>query len=136
MSSKVPVKSFSLQITPEQPVREAVHSRGTFNLPGEFAQVVADNFITKTATGVREQQGRAIGCIALELANQRTLSTGIPAFAEQFPKAFRWTPETFKFDLWAGEGGVFDWIEGVGKTHHVLCTARWETREPDFVRYC
>jgi hypothetical protein len=47
------------------------------------------------------------------------LNVGLTDFREQFPKAFRWNPTEVSLDLWAEEGGVFDWIEGVGKTHQL-----------------
>jgi hypothetical protein len=119
MSSKVPVKSIALKITPEQPIVQAIHSRGSSAAPGSIVQSSPDRFTIKTPAGSREEQGRALGYVSLELTGDRTMSVGIPAFAEQFPKAFRWTKDELAIDLWAEEGGNFDWIEGVGKTHHI-----------------
>jgi hypothetical protein len=118
MASKVPVKSVALKILPEQPIVAVLHSSGTLSVPGAVVQPSEDKVVITSATGVREEQGRAAGCVALELAGNRTLSVGVAAFAEQFPKALRWTRNTLEIDLWANEGGDFDWIEGVGKTHH------------------
>jgi hypothetical protein len=47
------------------------------------------------------------------------LSIGVANFREQYPKALRWSPAGFSVDLWAPEGGEYEWIQGVGKTHHV-----------------
>lgn len=119
MSSKVLVKSVALKITPQQLITESLHSYGAMSVPGAVIQASADKAIIETAAGTSEEQRRAVGSVALELAGNRTLSIGVTAFAEQFPKAFRWTREALEVDLWAEEGGDFDWIEGVGKTHHV-----------------
>ena len=119
MSSKVLVRSMAMKITPEQPIVQAIHSRGSSSVPGAIVQSSTDRFIIKTPAGSREEQGRALGYVSLGLAGDRALSVGVPAFAEQFPKAFRWTKESLEIDLWAEEGGSFDWIEGVGKTHHI-----------------
>ncbi len=119
MSSKVPVKSMTLKIIPAQNVAQAVHSLGAMAAPGAIVQSSPDTFTVHGPTGSREQKGRALGCISLELAGDRSLSVGVPAFAEQFPKAFRWSKDGLEIDLWAEKGGNFDWIEGVGKTHHI-----------------
>jgi hypothetical protein len=119
MSSKVPVRSLALAIAPEQPIGRAIHSQSSIEVPGAIVQSSADKVVVHTPTDSRTEQGRALGCVSLQLAENRTLSVGIPAFAEQFPKALRWNREALTIDLWAAEGGNFDWIEGVGKTHHI-----------------
>lgn len=47
------------------------------------------------------------------------IGVGVAAFREQYPKALRWTPQGLSIDLWAPEGGTYDWYQGVGKTHHI-----------------
>jgi hypothetical protein len=47
------------------------------------------------------------------------VSAGIEYFHEQFPKALRWKPGELEIALWAPEGGDYDWVQGVGKTHHI-----------------
>ncbi len=48
-----------------------------------------------------------------------SLSVGVECFREQYPKALRWKPGEMEVDLWAPEGGDYDWVQGVGKTHHI-----------------
>lgn len=87
MSSKVPVKSMALKITPEQPIVQAIHSSGSSAALGAIVQSSPDRFTIKTPAGSQEKQGRALGCVSLELTGNRAISVGVPAFAEQFPKA-------------------------------------------------
>ena len=47
------------------------------------------------------------------------ISAGVEDFREQYPKALRWGPAGFQIDLWAREGGDYEWIQGVGKTHRI-----------------
>ncbi|MEY2877997.1 MAG: hypothetical protein RLZZ15_377 [Verrucomicrobiota bacterium] len=47
------------------------------------------------------------------------LGVGVAAFREQFPKALRWTPQQVEIALWAPEGGDYEWIQSVGKTHQL-----------------
>lgn len=61
--------------------------------------------------------GAARGWAAL--GGEAGISAGIQAFREQYPKALRWKPDQLQLDLWAPEGGVYEWIQGVGKTHHI-----------------
>ena len=56
---------------------------------------------------------------AVALGGDALLSAGVEAFREQYPKALRWNAEGLQIDLWAPEGGDYDWIQGVGKTHHI-----------------
>jgi hypothetical protein len=55
----------------------------------------------------------------VSLGGEARLSAGVAGFREQYPKALRWTPEELSIDLWASEGGEYEWIQGVGKTHRV-----------------
>jgi hypothetical protein len=119
MSSKVPVQSISLKIKPEHPITSAIHSLGTCDAPGAIIQAAEDKVILNSKSGSRQTPGRVAGWASFEQIGNRTLSVGVPAFREQYPKAFRWSPNGLEIDLWAAEGGIFDWIEGVGKTHHV-----------------
>jgi hypothetical protein len=48
-----------------------------------------------------------------------SLSVGVASFWQQYPKALRWKPGEMEIDLWAPEGGDYEWVQGVGKTHHV-----------------
>ncbi len=47
------------------------------------------------------------------------LSVGLEAFREQYPKALRWDARDVEIALWAPEGGDYEWIQSVGKTHRV-----------------
>ena len=47
------------------------------------------------------------------------IAAGLEAFAEQYPKAWRWGPGKLEIALWAPEGGDYEWFQGVGKTHRL-----------------
>jgi hypothetical protein len=55
------------------------------------------------------------------------VAAGVENFHEQFPKAFRWKPGELEIALWAPEGGNYDWVQGVGKTHQI---ALWYGSKP------
>ncbi len=67
----------------------------------------------------QEQQQRLRGWLSAGLEGGGSLAVGLDNFREQFPKAVARRPEAINIDLWAEEGGEFEWIEGVGKTHHL-----------------
>ncbi|MGP8243961.1 MAG: hypothetical protein ACLQVN_05525 [Bryobacteraceae bacterium] len=52
-------------------------------------------------------------------ASLGNMGVGVAAFREQYPKALRWFPQGLSIDLWAPEGGTYNWYQGVGKTHHI-----------------
>jgi hypothetical protein len=56
------------------------------------------------------------------------VTAGVEYFHEQFPKAYRWKPGELEIALWAPEGGDYDWVQGVGKTHHI---ALWYGARPN-----
>ena len=62
----------------------------------------------------KDEKAAARGWIVLP-----QLSVGIAAFREQYPKALRWDPNGLEIALWAPEGGGYDWIQSVGKTHRI-----------------
>ena len=47
------------------------------------------------------------------------VSVGVEDFREQFPKAIRSRAGELQVDLWASEGGTYEWFQGVGKTHRL-----------------
>jgi hypothetical protein len=56
-----------------------------------------------------------------------SLSAGVQWFRELAPKALRWKSGELQIDLWAPEGGDYEWVQGVGKTHHI---ALWYGEAP------
>ncbi len=48
-----------------------------------------------------------------------SLSVGVQWFRELAPKALRARPGEIQLDLWAPEGGDYEMVQGVGKTHHI-----------------
>jgi hypothetical protein len=48
-----------------------------------------------------------------------TVGVGVEGFREQFPKALRWSNDGLNIDFWAPEGGRYEWMQGVGKTHRI-----------------
>jgi hypothetical protein len=115
MASKVAVKSVSLQIKPERPVVRAVTELGSAGAAGALVQKTEDSAV---CDGV-PQPRRLRGWLSAGLDGGGAVTVGLENFREQFPKAVRWRPEAIDVDLWAEEGGEFEWIEGVGKTHHL-----------------
>lgn len=53
------------------------------------------------------------------LATSGAVSVGLEDFREQYPKAIRSRIGEIEIDLWAAEGGTYEWFQGVGKTHRL-----------------
>jgi hypothetical protein len=119
MASKVPVKAIALKIKPTRAVTSALLPSGAAAVPGLTAQKTEEDALVSTTNGLRELRAHLRGWAALGLEGGGWLAAGVEAFREQFPKALRWDRAGVEIALWAEEGGEYDWIEGVGKTHHV-----------------
>jgi hypothetical protein len=115
MASKVAVRSISLRIRPDRPVAQALTELGPGGAAGALVQKSEDVAIHEG----REQPRLLRGWFSAALEGGGAFALGLENFREQFPKAVQWGPEGINVDLWAEEGGEFDWIEGVGKTHHL-----------------
>lgn len=118
MASKVSVRSFAVKVRPEGAVRRVEHSLARANAPGSVIQKDGNRVIERDSES-RESDGRLAGWLTAELDDQRSLVVGVEKLREQFPKGFRWKPDELEIALWAPEGGVFEWIERVGKTHRL-----------------
>ena len=59
------------------------------------------------------------GAAEVRLRDGSRLGVGIADFRETYPKAIRWGPQGVEIALWAPEGGDYEWVQGVGKTHHI-----------------
>lgn len=119
MSSKLAAKSVSLKVRPAQAITAAQHALGSAGSSGALVQKSEEEALTRAHGQVHELRARVPGWVALELADGGGLAAGVADFREQFPKALRWSSRELEVGLWAEEGGPFEWIEGVGKTHHV-----------------
>ncbi len=71
-------------------------------------------FVESGASIQAMADAKAQGSVALNGIN-----AGVADFREQYPKALRWGPAGLQIDLWAPEGGDYEWIQGVGKTHRI-----------------
>ncbi|MPY90785.1 MAG: hypothetical protein GEU99_23090 [Luteitalea sp.] len=118
MSSLVRVTSIAFGVRPAATISGAVHALGQA-ATGAIVQKTADTAVVQSAEARMEQQRHVPGWIAVPLASGGSIHAGVEAFREQFPKAFRWEPERLEIDLWAEEGGEYEWYEGVGKTHRI-----------------
>jgi hypothetical protein len=116
MASKVAVKSFALKLRPDNPIMAVHHEAGAGPTVGSRVQKTED--VVCDIRG-NETPGRLAGWLGLALGRGQNLQLGLADFRETFPKALRWNGAEVNIDLWANEGGPFDWIEGIGKTHHV-----------------
>jgi len=92
---KVMVRSISLQLTPQTPVETT-------------GAIIAK-------TGKEQVSGTA----DIRLRDGSHLGIGAAEFRETYPKALRWGKDGVELALWAPEGGDYEWIQGVGKTHHI-----------------
>ena len=119
MASKVPVKAIALKIKPTRAVTSALLPSGAAAVPGLTAQKAEEDALVSTTNGLREVRAHLRGWAALGLEGGGWLAAGVEGFREQFPKALRWDRAGLEIALWAEEGGEYDWIEGVGKTHHM-----------------
>ena len=119
MASKVVVKSFRVGVQPAHDVMDAMTEAGARIPTGARIQKTDTHVLDIRGAETSASAGHAAGWIGLTLAGGRTLGVGLPDFREQFPKALRWERGGLHVDLWAEEGGNFDWIEGVGKTHQL-----------------
>ncbi len=119
MASKVVIKSFALKLRPAAAITAVRHDAGAGETIGSRVQKSEDVVLDSRRN---EAPGRVAGWLGLTLGAGGNLHVGLADFREQFPKALRWDSSQVNIDLWAEEGGSFDWIEGVGKTHHIaLC---------------
>ncbi len=116
MASKVVIKSFALKLRPAAAITSVRHDAGTG--PSLGSRIQKTETIVADYRG-NETPGRVAGWLGLGLGDTANLHVGLADFREQFPKALRWNSSQVNIDLWAAEGGNFDWIEGIGKTHHV-----------------
>lgn len=119
MASKVAIRSFALHLPITGGMAGAQTEAGAAAANGARIQKDERTVIDVRDGERRESSAHAAGWVALSLAGGGTLHAGLAEFREQFPKAIRWQRDRLSIDLWAAEGGEFDWIEGVGKTHHL-----------------
>jgi len=119
MSSKVMVKSITLKLKPAAAIGEGFFDGGQAGASGAVIQKTDDLAVLDSGGGPREMQKRVSGWASLGLQSGGSLAAGVEAFREQFPKALRWNAKELEIALWAPEGGDYEWIEGVGKTHHL-----------------
>ena len=119
MSSKVPVKAITLKVKPARPITAALLPSGPAPVPGCAIQKTEEDALVSSTNGLRELRAHLRGWAALGLEGGGCLAAGVEAFREQFPKALRWDAAGLELALWAEEGGPYDWIEGVGKTHRL-----------------
>ncbi len=119
MASKVVIKSLTLRVKPDAPMVSARHDAGT--APAAAARVQKSDEAALTLNGSHSTESKAAvaGWAGLGLAHGGSLHVGLADFRAQYPKALRWDAKGLAIDLWAEEGGEFDWIEGIGKTHHL-----------------
>jgi hypothetical protein len=114
------IKSFTLQVPPADPVLGALHDGGRSSAVGARIQKSDDASLTFVGTRIGKEGKDAVsGWVGLGLDRGACLHVGLADFREQYPKALRWSRDGLAIDLWAPEGGEFDWIEGIGKTHHL-----------------
>jgi YetA-like protein len=92
---KVMVRSIDLSLAPQSPVETS----GTI----------------LAKTGKEPVNGAA----DVRLRDGSRLGLGVADFRETYPKAIRWGQQGVEIALWAAEGGGYEWIQGVGKTHHI-----------------
>ena len=60
------------------------------------------------------------GAVLLPLTGGSRLGIGVADMRETYPKALRWSPDGLDIALWSHEGGDYEWMQGVGKTHQIL----------------
>lgn len=116
MASKVDVKSFSLRLKPDASLIEVRHPYGVSSSKGSLIQKSKDEVIASQGITAKSPSP---GWLATRSDDHKTIFLGLESMREQFPKAFRWTNDELELSLWAQEGGLFEWIEGVGKTHKI-----------------
>ena len=119
MASKVVVKSIALRIQPAEGITAALHEGGLGGSEGALVQEAEVSSRVRDGENSTKVSSRVRGWVALELKGHGAIWAGIEGFPEQFPKAFRWKSGQLEMSLWAEEGGNYDWVEGVGKTHHL-----------------
>ena len=110
MASKVVIRSFTLKVRPAWEIPDE---------PGVRLQKTAEDRVDGWLSLGARPPSAASGGTATGDGRGPTLHIGVADFRETFPKALRWSQHEVNIDLWAREGGEFDWIEGIGKTHHV-----------------
>lgn len=119
MASKVEVKSIILRVRPSALITGAQHSLGRASASGRLVQTSGEAGLVGWGGDTKALHQRIPGWVSLALDPSGSLSIGVDHFAEQFPKALRWTPQEAQVALWADEGDPYSWIEGVGKTHRL-----------------
>lgn len=119
MSSKVVVKSIGLKLRPTAAITAVAHSLGSASPSGAIVQKSEEETVVRNGDASAAQRTRIDGWLTVRGVDDIAVQVGVSHFREQFPKAFRWSPDEVSIDLWAEEGGDYDWIEGVGKTHHL-----------------
>jgi hypothetical protein len=115
MSSKLYVDSIALKLQPAGAVFAVRHGLGAGASAGAVVQQTADVAFVNSS----EVRQHVPGWMSVALQGGGAIQVGVPAFREQYPKAFRWSPNHIEIALWAKEGGQYEWYEGVGKTHHL-----------------
>lgn len=93
--TKLQVRSISLQLAPQPGVE------------------------TTGAVIAKTGQEQVRGAAEVRLRDGSRIGIGIADFRETFPKAIRWGQQGVELALWATEGGNYEWVQGVGKTHHI-----------------
>jgi hypothetical protein len=122
MASKVAVKSIALKLRPARPITAAVCPElpaGGAGVDGAVVQKDEETILTNSGGELRQSAGHARGWLSLGLEGNGLLGAGVADFRAQYPKALRWNARGLEIALWAEEGGDYEWIEGVGKTHHL-----------------
>jgi len=115
MSSKLYVDSIALKLQPAVGVSRVRHGLGDAGSTGAVIQKSADLALVNSS----ELRKHVPGWMSVGLQDGGAIHIGVRAFREQYPKAFRWTPNQVEISLWAKEGDSYEWYEGVGKTHQV-----------------
>ncbi len=87
--------------------------------PARWCKRTKKRSSSNQVTSFAEIGGHARGWLALGLEGGGNLCAGVAAFREEYPKALRWNSRELEIALWAEEGGNYEWIEGIGKTHHI-----------------
>ena len=119
MASKVVIKSVTLNVRPSQTINGALNETGIAPLTGARIQKTENVVVDIQGSESKEFAARAAGWLGTRLQRGGSVQVGVTNFCEQYPKALRWNQDALTIDLWAEEGGNFDWIEGVGKTHQI-----------------
>ncbi|MFO0950251.1 MAG: hypothetical protein U0835_03690 [Isosphaeraceae bacterium] len=115
MAGSIPVRLMTMRFPLPAEPRRVENELGDAGPSGGLVQVDAEQALTPSGPARRALEG----WLSATLQERGRFAVGLEHFREQFPKALRWRAESVDLDLWAIEGGTFDWAEGVGKTHHI-----------------